>query len=57
MFGKDNVWDSSVPKGGDPCGKFVYPRDNNDINRDDMSMFTHLTHLIGAFQKDETNND
>jgi hypothetical protein len=57
IFGKDNVWDSKVPPNGDPCGEFIHPRDKEDVSADDIKMFTHITHLLGAFQKDETTND
>lgn len=57
IFGKDSVWDSVPPANGDPCGSFVYPKEKPEIAADDMKMFTHITHLLGAFQKEDNTND
>jgi hypothetical protein len=57
IFGKNNVWDSKVEPKQDPCGKFIHPRDIAEVGDDDQKMYTHISHLLGCFEKDDNTNE
>lgn len=57
IFGKDNVWDSKVEPRQDPCGKFILPRDIPEVDKDDNAMYTHISHLLGAYEKEDNPNE